>query len=199
MKKSLLLIFVLCYVTSCGDSNEDEYLEDYYIFQNVEYYVGDGDGIQIREIDDETLDSYNNPSDEIIEIYLNPYKGLENTSLFEVRNKANYSYQKDNLPKIRVPFIIRNNTEVITGERVWNYVEEKISTLPCDNKSENRYEINPHNKLTFKRKIVIEEITVSYTATYVGQKSGYSAKVTGKWKGQLINEVTLTAIQEPIQ
>lgn len=196
MKNLFLTLFGLILLYSCEKEIEPVLVEDVYEFQNVKYFLTEGDKIEIDTIPVDSREFLNN-STATASLIIDVPDQTE-TSQFISNEDLPFKLQVNEAIKISVPTHI-DEGEIYTSAPVWNYAEVIKETLPSSVSGYyNNFTITPYTKLTVKVNAIWQKISTSYIATYKEQTTGKLLEIEGKWKGSQLNGFSTIVIYDGI-
>ena len=173
---SMALISVMTLFSSCSD-NEGIY---YYSFKNIEYTVGDGDG----------MSEYKTPWEECY-ILVNNSETSEvqaGPSDIYIGNNARYNFTcatpsafNPTVGYVHVPLpeALTSNNQVVFEDKEGEYSMEEVEVYRP--KESKMYTILPKTKLTLKRQVIMKKLILTYKANFQCHPSGSDHVVTGKF------------------
>ena len=190
---SMALISVMTLFSSCSD-NEGIY---YYSFKNIEYTVGDGDGMSEYETPWEECYILVNNS-ETSEVQAGP-------SDIYIGNNARYNFTcatpsafNPTVGYVHVPLpeALTSTNQVVFEEKEGEYSMEEVDTNRS--KESKMFTIPPKTKLVLERKLVMKKLTLTYKATFQRHPSGRDHIVTGKFIRHIPVGIALMENYEPV-
>ena len=189
----MALISVITLFSSCSD-NEGIY---YYSFKNIEYTVGDGDGMSEYETPWEECYILVNNS-ETSEVQAGP-------SDIYIGNNARYNFTcatpsafNPTVGYVHVPLpeALTSTNQIVFEEKEGEYSMEEVDTNRS--KESKMFTIPPKTKLLLERKLVMKKLTLTYKATFQRHSSGRDHIVTVKFIRHIPVGIALMENYEPV-
>ena len=182
-----LLVFSLVWA-GCSKNAEQEIEKDTYVFQDIHFFINeaDGDGIKILEYDESRGAIHNATSSEAKCSMGSPYKKSDSSTFFHETFTLR-SLVVQPTKEISLPHDIRNG-ELVIGKQQGEYLLNGTQVFPHSEQPEdpNIITIPAYTKFDIQDHYEHRQIKTSYTALFVGQKTGTVMEVSGKWKGIFI-------------
>lgn len=200
MKRSLTIWIILSLMSCTFDSMSDaEKINDIYEFRDVEYYIGEGDGMNTVEKYQPLIVYYNKTGTTAV-FETDPSKELSHYSMFTCDSKLDYNFlDVDEHNMVYVPQNVENNTITLGDER-WNYNMSVFEKHPYEDEvGLTTYHIEPYTTLIIRCKVEMDVINTSYTAVFRGINAGNDIKVQGRWQGNRIKKTYVEEKYVPIE
>ncbi|PRP67463.1 hypothetical protein [Nonlabens agnitus] len=195
-----LLMFLT--FTSCSDddaiidNNQD--LKSYELV-DIQWRLTETDGQRIIEEQIPEF-SFENNSDTVMEIVIEPLKDLKGFSIFKFEDSEafsviNYEEIKVSIPE-EISFLSEGYSNLIGGIKV-PLTNEK-SSFPFSTTVKNSTNLQPNSKLTSNYTVFLRENKASFLATFKEMNTGEILKLNGGWTGLFFNNLEVETVTNPI-
>ncbi|WP_455641338.1 hypothetical protein [Parabacteroides sp.] len=181
-----LLLFVFSFI-SCSTDNDEELIEKKtYEFSTILWSLQEGDGEEFFDVK-MPEQVFRNTDNTTKDITINPYKNINETSLFYIDEKV-----LNDLPEEGIFITIPTTANILSsdyGYLVGNrkapfYNNEEI--LPPSKIVKDILSLAPSCELRTKSTITMKKITATYRIYFVEKGGSDSYEVEGKWEGKFI-------------
>lgn len=197
MKKLAFMVFCIFLFSSCKKEMESVIKEpkDVYVFQDIKYFLGEGDGLKIDTVSIYSKEFFNTTSTDT-SLSLDSLEQAE-TSQFFIKEESSFTLRINDSLKICVPVLVSDG-KIFTGNKKWEYSETEKETLSTSSYT-STFSLTAHTKCTIEIYAIRRNISTSYIATYIAEKTGEVLEVEGKWRGIQIYSYDTHGAWDPIK
>lgn len=185
---------------SCSKDNDEELIEKKtYEFSSILWSLQEGDGEEFFDVKKPEL-VFRNTDNTTKDITINPYKNINETSLFYIDEKVLNDLPEEGI-SITVPTtinILSSDYGYLVGNRKVPFINNE-EILPPTRTAEDIFSLAPSCELRNKSTITMKKITATYRIRFVEKGGSDSYEVEGKWEGKFIfsenNEAIISEIK----
>ena len=186
MKKILLWLLPVVLVSCEKTTYSPDPVDDQYSLKSITYHVGEGDKMETFVRPLHSLE-YANYTDAVQHVVVDPLADIQESSQFTSDDGKAFTLVEGAAPTVAVPVGL-NDGVVTVGEEKWSYSGEAMQLAPAVNYRDT-IAVPPNTRITLLMNVYLNELNLSYTATFVGNPTGTVTEVSGKWKGVAVANV----------
>lgn len=186
MKKIICWLLPVVLVSCEKTTYSPDPVNDSYSLTSITYQVEAGDKMETFVRPLHSLE-YANHTSVVQYVIVDPLADVMESSLFTSADERAFALLDGATPQIAAPVAL-NDGVVTVGEAKWPYSNEAVQLAPTINYRDT-IAVPPNAQLKLMMNVYLNELELSYTATFEGAPTGTVAEVKGKWKGVAVANV----------